>query len=130
MRRSAAVAAGDLNHTRAVIGLLGATQDPELRVRNAASASLNQMGTAAVIAAMATFMQLGMEDQLLSGDQVIPDTDFLPADRDALSAGGEWDADDAEPSEPPSAAPRQQRPPATRPRRTGGIMERLFGRLE
>jgi HEAT repeat protein len=124
MRRSAAVAAGDLNHTRAVLGLLGATQDPERAVRNAATVSLNQMGTAAVIAAMATFMQLGMEDQLLSGGQVIPDTDFLPADRDALSAGGEWDVAE------PDAADVAQQPRSTGRRRSGGIVERLFGKLE
>lgn len=125
MRRSAAVAAGNLNHTRTVLGLVSATQDPELRVRNAASASLNKMGTAAVIAAMATFMQLGMQDQLLSGSQVIPEMELLPADRDALSPpDGEQDA----PAPPPRARPLPQARAGRR--RRGGIVERLFGRIQ
>lgn len=124
MRRSAAVAAGNLNHTRAVIGLLGATQDSEQRVRNAATVALNQMGTAAVIAAMATFMQLGMEDQMLARGQLIPDTEFLPAG-DPQPVGGGW--------VPPAGGPQEDATASTQAgarRRTGGLVERLFGRIQ
>lgn len=140
MRRSAAVAAGELNHTRTVIPLLEATQDSEVEVRNAASASLDQMGTAAVIAAMATFMRLGMEEQLAAGDENGA-AGIAPADHDALDSGeGAAPAPVAAEAPPPADSPT---PPSGQPavappepaapqprRRTGGLVERLFGRLE
>ena len=56
MRRSAALAAGALNHTDAVPELLNATQDPEQSVRDAASAALNRIGMAAVIVGLASLI--------------------------------------------------------------------------
>ena len=115
MRRSAAEAAGDLNHTRTVLGLLAAGQDPERDVRDAAARALDRMGTAAVIAAMATLMQLGMEDQIPMAAQALPRTDMIPHNREALA---------------PAAGDGEARRGAPARRRSGGIVDRLFGRIE
>ncbi|HEX8075419.1 MAG TPA: HEAT repeat domain-containing protein [Thermoleophilaceae bacterium] len=134
MRRSAAMAAGQLNHTRTVIGLLTATQDPQQQVRDAASAALDRMGTAAVIAAMATFVA---PESLGPVEEVAAETPSLPKTPDQIAAGapdaaGVRDGSGApEGPRPPdgSTAPNGARPPGLR-RRRGGVVDRLLGRLE
>ena len=106
MRRSAAAAAGALNHTLAVPALLTATQDAEQSVRDAASAALNRMGMAAVIAGLAEIVRTEIEPA--GAAHVLP-AEVISATREALAPGG--------------PAPK---PPAPRPRR-GGLVERLLG---
>ena len=165
MRWSAARAAGTLNHTRAVPALLGATQDDEQVVRDAASAALDRMGTAAVLAGLATLMRT--EGRALAGDGAaafeeplhgeIEDSDrespehLLARTREALAdANGEAPAPAEQPTseqpavtaqpapapQPQQPQPHPQQPPYPHPpapyypRRRGGLVERLFGRLE
>ena len=199
MRWSAARAAGTLNHTRAVPALLGATQDDEQRVRDAASASLDRMGTAAVLAGLATLMRAEgrtpagdgaatfeepLHGEVEDGDresaehllrrtrEVLADAngaaDAAPEPAPATQPTVEQPAVAAQPAaeQPQPAAPAQPAPappgygaqpgypPQTpagphpegappqapypyayppapyQPRRRGGLVERLFGRLE
>jgi HEAT repeat protein len=143
MRWSAATAAGSLNHTRAVPALLGATQDDEQSVRDAASAALDRMGTAAVLAGLATLMQ--NQGRALAGDgvatlastvspeveagggsaaELLQSTGRALADANGAGSG----AQRAVP--PPPAPPAERRPVPYQPRRRGGLVERLLGRLE
>jgi HEAT repeat protein len=137
VRLAAAVAAGALNHTVTVGALVAATQDPEQPIRNAASAALDRMGTAAVIAAMAALSKPGSNAQLEPRNWPL-DVDELPKDDRARR-----DAPTIEPrqaDEPPRPDTRETE--VTRPvvnstpprdsgrRRSGGFVERLLGRIE
>lgn len=139
MRWSAARAAGTLNHTRVVPALLSATQDDEQIVRDAASAALDRMGTAAVLAGLATLMQpdgralrgAGTGELLRRTREVLPTT-----------ANGEpGPPAEPEPEPEPVEQPTAEQPAQTavqpapapapyRPRRRGGLVERLLGRLQ
>jgi HEAT repeat protein len=142
MRWSAARAAASLNHTRAVPALLGATQDDEQSVRDAASAALDRMGTAAVLAGLATLMQ--NQGRALAGDgaatletavqQEVEEGErpsaarLLESTGQALS-GANGEASGTEPA--PASAPQAAPPPVPyQPRRRGGLVERLLGRFE
>jgi HEAT repeat protein len=117
MRRAAAAAAGALNHTRAVPALLTATQDAEQPVRDAASAALNRMGMAAVIAGLAQIVGHDSTAQILprlggpqevgagNGERVLP-AQLLAQTRRAVAGG--------------AAAPAVGR--------RGGLVDRLLGR--
>jgi HEAT repeat protein len=63
-RSEAATALGHLNDTRAVQALIGATQDSEQTVRDAASEALNAMGMAAVIIGVASVLRETVREQL------------------------------------------------------------------
>jgi hypothetical protein len=109
MRRSAAVAAGSLNHTGTVPALLGAMQDPERSVRDAAGEALNRMGTAAMIVGIVTVLGGGSDQQVVE------------------QAGEAQLADATEPhGEVVPQPPGSTSPPGRQ--RTGGIVDRLFGR--
>jgi HEAT repeat protein len=131
MRCAAAVAAGALNHTRAVPALLRATQDTEQSVRDAGSAALNRMGMAAVIAGLAEIVRGEAAAQVLphvaqagevgpgNGERALP-AEVLAQTRDALATEGA------------QAAPPPQEPAAPGPHpyrgRRGGLVDRLLGR--
>lgn len=142
MREASANAARALNHTRAVPALLTATQDDEQAVRDAASAALDRMGTAAVIAGLAavvsargllaTSPQPGLEGTV---------ADLLEAnggpelgEGEGATEGGANRAAGPETRAPPTADPRPPAPPsapehpAPRRRRSGGFLDRLLGR--
>jgi len=132
MRRSAASAAGALNHTLAVPALLAATQDAEQPVRDAASAALNRMGMAAVIAGLAEIVRgqgaqalpQAIDGQALESGGPVVAAQVLTKTREALAAGGLAAGARA------AAAPAQQVSalPEARPARRGGLVDRLFGR--
>lgn len=136
MREAAAEAARALNHTRAVPALLTATQDDEQAVRDAASAALDRMGTAAVIAGLAAVVSarglLPVQGSELDG---IVGEELSEADGGRELEEAEVD-EPATPSPEPGPAPSAGTPPAhTAPaypaaggRRRGGLLDRLFGR--
>ncbi|MEA2474916.1 MAG: hypothetical protein QOE06_2831 [Thermoleophilaceae bacterium] len=141
MRRSAAGAAGALNHTRAVPALLTATQDDEQPVRDAASDALNRMGMAAVIAGLAEIVgrEAGANALRHAGDTPAVeeggDTQVLPAQllthtRDAVDSVAAQRPSPGERTEAPAAVTAP--PPALPPRqpliRRGGLVDRLLGR--
>jgi HEAT repeat protein len=152
MREAAAVAARMLNHTRAVPALLTATQDDEQAVRDAASAALDRMGTAAVIAGLAAVVSarglLGVQgseidglagEELRDGDgaQELEEADAGPvADAEPITNGNEAATTEAASASnaAPAAAPATPTPAATPPyrppggRRRGGLLDRLLGR--
>lgn len=136
MREAAAEAARALNHTRAVPALLTATQDDEQAVRDAASAALDRMGTAAVIAGLAAVVSArgllpvqGAELQGIVGEEL--------GEADGGRALEEAEADEPATPSPesgpaasggtPPARPAPAYPPAGG-RRRGGLIDRLFGR--
>lgn len=160
IRWSAARAAGTLNHTGVVPALLGATQDEHQTVRDAASAALDRMGTAAVLAGLATLMQsqghvltsdgssTSLEDpvrsELGSGDGGVA-VDFLrltrgvPTGPNGDPAGQPTAQQPApEPKQPTAAGPPAEPDRGSAPavparyqqRRRGGLVDRLLGRRE
>ena len=136
MREASANAARTLNHTRAVPALLTATQDDEQAVRDAASAALDRMGTAAVIAGLAAVVS--SRDLLATGGQ----GDLEGRVEDLLEANGGQELGEGESAaerRPPRQQPQsqQQQQPAAQPppgypprRRSGGFLDRLLGREE
>ena len=121
MREAAAHAARALNHTRAVPALLAATQDDQQAVRDAASAALDRMGTAAVIAGLAAVVDaqallerppegavtgevLGERVAQALGEGAAQPADEEPADEEPADAEpADAEPADAEPAEEPAA---------------------------
>lgn len=120
-RRSAALAVGALNHTRAVPELLMATQDSEQSVRDAASAALNRMGMSAVIVGVASLVGAGGDDHAVGRavDAVLAEGE---------DGAGEDRAGEDRPDEVTPAAPELHLPPGRR--RAGGLVERLLGKRD
>ena len=138
MREAAAHAAHALNHTRAVPALLNATQDDVQAVRNAATAALDRMGTAAVIAGLAAVVD-AQAAQLASGADGPATPEVLRTKvAQALEEAPQAPQDAPSEPEPTSDEPPPSRPtttsvpsaPSAYPRRRGGIIERIFGRYE
>lgn len=153
MRAAAADAARALNHTRAVPALLAATQDDDQTVRDAASAALDRMGTAAVIAGLAVVVNArGLGPGGIASLQQVPLEELDGAHiAQALAAPVEEDAEEeksaaieAEPAgadgpatgpvtdamtvNGAAAAPRSAPPPKYPDgRRRGGLLDRLLG---
>ena len=138
MREAAAHSARALNHTRAVPALLGATQDDVQAVRDAATAALDRMGTAAVIAGLAAVVD-AQAAQLAGGadgpaapevlrTKVAQALEEAPAASQASQEKSPQERSEA-PHAPP-ASPTTRIPTAYTPRRRGGIIERIFGRHE
>jgi HEAT repeat protein len=131
MRRSAALAAGALNHTDAVPELLNATQDPEQSVRDAASAALNRIGMAAVIVGLASLIgplerqQAGTE----ADDEPVEDAGHEAAVEPLPASEGQPPAAPTDGAFDPSRPNLRAGLPAAR-HRTSGILERLLRRIE
>lgn len=131
MREAAAHAARALNHTRAVPALLTATQDDVQAVRDAASAALDRMGTAAVIAGLAAVVDA--QALLTPGSDEPPTPETL---RTHVAEALEEGEPEGRPEEAPSAREAEPKPPAHPahpahpPRRRGGLIDRIFGSYE
>ena len=105
IRVAAAEAARELNHTQTVPALLTATQDGDQAVRDAASAALDRMGTAAVIAGLAAVVDA-------RGLLAVDGAQLVPVDGEALEDG---EAAQIEPVAEADGAPAAGGAPGTRP---------------
>jgi HEAT repeat protein len=101
-RAEAAAALGHLNDTRAVQALIGATQDPEQEVRDAASDALDEMGIAAVIIGVASVLRETVREQLAAGADPTAATPLPAASSDHAPPAEPLPPADALPAAPPT----------------------------